>query len=174
MRVFAVSAAAALMLLTVSTGLMAQRPDDQIDPKSVALVQQGISQKAAGNLEGATDSLETALAIDPRNRAAFIALAEIARAKGLPGRAIRLYHEALVLEPNDVAALRGQGEAMVQKGAVEKAKENLARIRTICGSGACNDATLLAAVIAKGPPPTPVAATNPPAAAPAVTVPPKP
>jgi len=170
MRVFAVSAAAALMLLTVSTGLMAQRPDDQIDPKSVALVQQGISQKAAGNFEAATDSLETALAIDPRNRAAFIALAEIARAKGLPGRAIRLYHEALVLEPNDVAALRGQGEAMVQKGAVEKAKENLARIRTICGSGACNDATLLAAVIAKGPPPTPVAATNPPA----VTAPPRP
>ena len=169
MRVFAVSAAAALMLLTVSTGLMAQRPDDQIDPKSVALVQQGLGQKAAGNFEGATDSLETALAIDPRNRAAFIALAEIARAKGLPGRAIRLYHEALVLEPNDVAALRGQGEAMVQKGAVEKAKENLARIRTICGSGACNDGAQLAAVIAKGPPPTPVAAVVP-----AVTTPAKP
>jgi Tfp pilus assembly protein PilF len=171
MRVFAVAAAAALMVLTVSTGLMAQRPDDQIDPKSVALVQQGLSQKAAGNLDAATDSLETALAVDPRNRAAFIALAEIARAKGLPGRAIRLYHEALVLEPNDVAALRGQGEAMVQKGAVEKAKENLARIRTICGNGACNDATLLAAVIAKGPPLTVTAATNPPAVAPEVTKP---
>lgn len=171
MRVFAVAAAAALMVLTVSTGLMAQRPDDQIDPKSVALVQQGLGQKAAGNLDAATDSLETALAVDPRNRAAFIALAEIARAKGLPGRAIRLYHEALVLEPNDVAALRGQGEAMVQKGAVEKAKENLARIRTICGAGACNDGTLLAAVIAKGPPPTVTAASNPPATAPAVTAP---
>jgi Tfp pilus assembly protein PilF len=164
MRVFAVSAAAALMLLTVSTGLMAQRPDDQIDPKSVALVQQGMQQKAAGNFEAATDSLETALVIDPRNRAAFIGLAEIARAKGLPGRAIRLYTEALVLEPNDVAALRGQGEAMIQKGAVEKAKANLARIRTICGANACNDATLLAAAIEKGPPASVVAATNPPVA----------
>jgi Tfp pilus assembly protein PilF len=163
MRVFAVSAAAALMLLTVSTGLRAQRPDDQIDPRSVALVQQGLTQKASGNFEGAIDSLETALAVDPRNRAAFIGLAEIARARGLPGQAIRLYHEALVLEPNDLVALRGQGEAMVQKGAVEKARENLARIRTICGAGACNDATLLAAVIEKGPPPTVTAATAPPA-----------
>jgi len=90
-------------------------------------------------------------------------------AKGLPGRAIRLYYEALVLEPNDVAALRGQGEAMVQKGAVEKAKENLARIRTICGARACNDATLLAAAIEKGP-----AVTATAASAPAPATPPKP
>lgn len=174
MRVFSVAAAAALMVLTVSTGLQAQRPDDQIDPKSVALVEQGMKQKASGNYDAATDSLETALVVDPRNRAAFIGLAEIARAKGLPGRAIRLYHEALVLEPNDVVALRGQGEAMVQKGAVEKAKANLERIRTICGTGACNDATLLAAVIEKGPPATVTAATTPAAApAPAPATPPK-
>jgi Tfp pilus assembly protein PilF len=152
MRVTAISAAAALMLLTVSTSLMAQRPDDQIDPKSMALVQQGRAAQAAGNLDGATDALESALAVDPRNREAFVALAEIARTRDLPGKAIRFYHEALALEPNDVATLRGQGEAMVQKGAVEKAKENLAKIRTLCGAGACNDGTLLAAAIAKGPP----------------------
>jgi tetratricopeptide (TPR) repeat protein len=164
MRVFAVSAAAALLLLSVSTGLMAQRPDDQIDARSVALVEQGMKQKAAGNFDGAIDSLETALVVDPRNRAAFIGLAEIARLRGRPGQAIRLYHEALVLEPNDLVALRGQGEAMVEKGAVEKAKENLARIRTICGTNSCNDATLLSAAIDKGPPPTVAAATTLPAA----------
>lgn len=161
MRVTAISAAAALMLLTVSTSLMAQRPDDQIDPKSTALVQQGRAAQAAGNLDGATDALESALAIDPRNRAAFIALAEVARARDLPGKAIRFYHEALMLEPNDVSALRGQGEAMVQKGAVEKAKDNLAKIRTLCGAGACNDGTLLAAAIAKGPPITATAQATP-------------
>jgi Tfp pilus assembly protein PilF len=167
MRVTAISAAAALMLLTVSTALVAQRPDDQIDPKSMALVQQGRAAQAAGNFDGATDALESALAVDPRNREAVIVLAEVARARGLPGKAIRLYREALMLEPNDVAALRGQGEAMVQKGAVEKAKENLAKIRTICGTGACNDATLLAATIAKGPPVTATAAATPPAPVPA-------
>lgn len=161
MRITAISAAAALLLLSVSTGLRAQRPDDQIDPKSIALVQQGRAAQAAGNLDGATDALESALAVDPRNRDAFIALAEIARTRDLPGKAIRFYHEALALEPNDVAALRGQGEAMVQKGAVEKAKENLAKIRTLCGAGACNDGTLLAATIAKGPPITATAQVTP-------------
>ncbi|MES2444903.1 MAG: tetratricopeptide repeat protein [Pseudomonadota bacterium] len=171
MRITAISAAAALMLLTVSTGLMAQRPDDQIDPKSAALVQQGRAAQAAGNLDGATDALESALAVDPRNRAAFLALAEVARARGLPGKAIRLYREALMLEPNDLAALRGQGEAMVEKGAVEKAKENLVKIRTICGSAACNDATQLAAIIAKGPPVTATAAATPVPAAPPIAKP---
>jgi Tfp pilus assembly protein PilF len=161
MRVTAISAAAALLLLSVSTSLRAQRPDDQIDPKSVALVQQGRAAQAAGNLDGATDALESALAVDPRNRDAFVALAEIARTRDLPGKAIRYYHDALSLEPNDVAALRGQGEAMVQKGAVEKAKENLAKIRTLCGAGACNDGTLLAAAIAKGPPITATAQATP-------------
>ena len=139
MRVTAISAAVALMVLTFSTALVAQRPDDQIDPKSMALLQQGRAAQAAGNLDGATDVLESALAVDPRNRQAFIALAEIARTRGLPGKAIRFYHEALVLEPNDLAALRGQGEAMVQKGAVEKAKDNLARIKAVCASQ-CRDA----------------------------------
>ena len=162
MRFTAISAAVALMVLTVSSALVAQRPDDQIDPRSMALLQQGRAFQAAGNLDGATDVLESALVVDPRNRQAFLLLAEIARTRGLPGKAIRLYREALALEPNDLAALRGQGEAMVSKGAVEKAKENLAKIRTIC-SGPCNDATVLATSIAKGPPVTATAATTAPA-----------
>lgn len=159
MRFTAISAAVALMALTLSSALMAQRPDDQIDARSIALLQQGRAAQAAGNFDAATDALESALAVDPRNRQAFLALAEIARLRGLPGKAIRLYHEALLLEPNDVAALRGQGEAMVAKGAVEKAKENLAKIRTLC-PGQCADANTLAAVIAKGPPTTVTAAQN--------------
>ena len=162
MRVTAISAAAALLVLTVSTGLMAQRPDDQIDPRSLALLQEGRAAQAAGNVEGANDLLESALAVDPRNREAFVLLAEIARSRGLPGKAIRFYREALTLEPNDLAALRGQGEAMVAKGAIEKAKANLAKIKTICAAG-CNDANVLAAAIAKDPPATVTAQATPPA-----------
>ena len=120
MRITAISAAVALMVLSVSTSLMAQRPDDQIDPKSLALLQEGRAAKAAGNLDGAQDALESALAVDPRNREAFLVLGEIARTRGLPGKAIRLYREALTLEPNDLAALRGQGEALVAKGATAR------------------------------------------------------
>jgi Tfp pilus assembly protein PilF len=160
MRITAISAAAALMVLSVSTSLMAQRPDDQIDPKSLALLQEGRAAKAAGNLDGAQDALESALAVDPRNREAFLVLGEIARVRGLPGKAIRLYREALTLEPNDLAALRGQGEALVAKGATAKAKENLARIKTIC-NGECSDATVLATSITKGPPVTATAQAEP-------------
>jgi len=164
MRFFTISAAGALMLLTVSSALQAQRPDDQIDPRSTALVQEARAAQAAGNVDAANDKLESALAVDPRNREAFILLADIARGHGLPGKAIRLYREALLLEPNDVVALRGQGEAMVAKGATEKARENLAKIQTICGAGGCAEATALAAAIAKGPPVTTAQAAPVPAA----------
>jgi Tfp pilus assembly protein PilF len=159
MRISLVSAAAALALLSVSTSLNAQRADDQIDARSVALLERGKAARAAGDLDTANDLIESALAVDPRNRAGYLALAEIARSQGLPGKAIRFYREALTLEPNDQAALRGQGEAMVQKGAVERAKENLARLKTLCGN--CADATQLAAAIAKGPPATATAQVVP-------------
>ncbi|HEX8302228.1 hypothetical protein [Sphingomonas sp.] len=162
MRVSAIFAAAALLVLSVSTSLMAQRPDAQIDPRSLALLQEGRAAQAAGQTEAANDALESALAVDPRNREAFVLLAEIARGRNLPGKAIRLYREALLLEPNDLSALRGQGEAMVAKGAIEKAKGNLAKIKTICATG-CNDANMLAAAIAKGPPVTTTAQVEKPA-----------
>lgn len=170
MRYSTVAAAIALTLVTVSTTLHGQRPDDQIDPRSVALVQKGIAAQGAGNLDGATDLFESALAVDPRNRPAFIHLAEVAEKRGLDGSAIRYYRAALLLEPNDRAALAGQGEALVMKGAVRQAQANLVRLRTLCGKAACPEATKLAAVIAKGPPVTTAAATPttvPPAPTPA-------
>ena len=151
MRISSVAIAAALTLVCVSTSLSGQRPDDQIDARSMQLLAQGRTLVAGGNLDGATDILETAAAVDPRNRGAFVLLAQIANTRGLPGKAIRLYREALLLEPNDVGALRGQGEALVAKGAVIKARENLVKIKTLCKTQ-CADATQLAAVIAKGPP----------------------
>ena len=151
MRFTAVAVAAALTVVSISTALQAQRPDDQIDARSLQLLQQGKAKKAAGDLDAASDTLETALAVDPRNRGAFLVLATIAEQRGLPGKAIRLYREALLIEPNDVAALAGQGEALVARGAIDRAKQNLSKIQTLCAKG-CAEATTLTAVIAKGPP----------------------
>ena len=160
MRVSSLAIAAALTLASLSASLSGQRPDDEIDPRSVALVAQARQARAAGNLEGATDLLETAVTVDPRNRAGFLLLAQVADQRDLPGKAIRLYREALLLEPNDTAALRGQGEALVRKGAVARARDNLQRIRTLC-KGGCPDAAQLAGVIAKGPPVTTAAVVPP-------------
>ena len=157
MRLSPAAIALSLTLAVVSSASLGQRPDDQINPRSIALVQQAEAARRAGNLTGANDLLETALAVDPRNRAAFIALAGVARQQDLPGKAIRLYREALALEPNDTAALAGQGEAMVQKGAVERARANLARIKTLCKAD-CPPAVTLAAAIQTGPPPVVVTA----------------
>jgi Tfp pilus assembly protein PilF len=151
MRYASVALAAVLATVSLSASLHGQRPDDQIDPRSLQLLAEGRAQRAAGNLDGATDTLETAVAVDPRNRAAFVVLAGVAGQRGLPGKAIRLYREALTLEPNDRAALQGQGQALVAKGAIAQARENLAKLKTLC-KGQCPEATTLAAAIAKGPP----------------------
>lgn len=152
MRVLPLVLASAIGLAAVSTAVQGQKPDAQINPRSVALLDQAKGARSTGNLETANDLLETALAVDPKNRAAFIELAEVAKAQGLPGKAIRFYREALELEPNDRTALAGQGDALVQKGAVTKARENLAKLKQVC-NGACPEEARLAAVIEKGPPP---------------------
>jgi Tfp pilus assembly protein PilF len=149
MRLTPPAIALAAVLLTVSSVGHGQRPDSQIDARSMALTQVGRAEAAAARYDSANDTLESALAIDPKNRPAFLALADVAKKQGLPGKAIRFYREALLIEPNDVAALAGQGEALVAKGAVTKAKENLAKVRSICVS-ACPEQVSLAAAIEKG------------------------
>lgn len=151
MRFTPAALAAALALLSVSGPGEGQRPDEAIDPRSTALLARAEAARAAGNGQLAQDLAETALAVDPRNRAAYVMLGRAAQTQGLPGKAIRFYREALVLKPDDTAALAAQGDAMVQRGAIEKAKANLARIRSIC-KAECAPATTLAAAIAKGPP----------------------
>lgn len=151
MRFTPASIALAVLLTTVSSAGLTQRPDAQISPLSTEWLKAGEAARAGGNLSAANDALESALAVDPRNRAAYVELALVARAQGLQGKAIRLYREALLLDPTDVSALVGQGEAMVEKGAIAKAKDNLALAQRACKTD-CGAVARLAAAIQKGPP----------------------
>jgi Tfp pilus assembly protein PilF len=151
MRFASLALVAALATVSVTTSLRGQGPDAKINARSLQLLSEGRAQRAAGQLDLATDTLETAALVDPRNRGAYVTMAEIAQQRGLPGKAIRLYREALTLEPDDRLALQGQGEALVAKGALDRARGNLARLKTLC-NGACPEATRLTAAIAKGPP----------------------
>lgn len=162
MRYTPVTCALALGFICVSSVVNGQKADGQIDPQSMQLVAEGTALAAQGNFSGATDIMESALVRDPRNRAAYIGLAKVAQKQELNGKAIRMYREALKIEPNDLDALAGQGEALVAKGAVEKAKENLARIQKLCLSR-CQEQVQLAASIEKGPPHTVLTAKNAPA-----------
>jgi tetratricopeptide (TPR) repeat protein len=140
-----------LVASTVPVAVVGQRPDDQISPKSVELLKQGETLLAQGKLVEADDALETALVVDPKNRAAFTAMARVAIKQKLYGQAIRLTNKALALEPTDRDAIATQGEAMVELGALPRARENLAKLHKLCGSAGCPQATVLSAVIAKGP-----------------------
>ncbi|MBC2777896.1 hypothetical protein [Parasphingopyxis marina] len=157
MRFSPTAIAVSLVLATVSSSVYGQRTDDDIDPQSIALVAEGRAALAAGENAQAADLIETALAVDARNRDGFVALAEVAQARELPGLAIRYYREALTIDPNDLAALEGQGRVLVSRGAIERARLNLSRIEALCESR-CAEATALAAAIEAGPPATALAA----------------
>jgi Tfp pilus assembly protein PilF len=137
--------------IVLAAPVMGQRTDDQIQPKSIELQRQARALMTAGKLETAEDVLETALAIDPRNRGAFVDLARVAEKQHLFGKAISMTNKALLLEPNDPDAIAVQGEAMVEMGAVARAQANLQKLQTICGAKGCPQMAQLSAAITRGP-----------------------
>jgi len=146
LRFLALGAAATF----VASPVIGQRPDNQILPNSVELQQQAETQLVAGKLAEAAALLETSVAVDPRNRSAFVDLARVAKKQKLFGKAIRLTNEALQLEPNDLDAIEVQGEAMVELGAIPRAKENLAKLQKLC-SNTCRQVAELSTAISRGP-----------------------
>ncbi len=144
---FVIAGVAAVL---VASPVVGQRPDNQLAPRSIELLREGEAHIAAGRFKEADDALEAALVVDPRNRAAFVALARVAQRQKLFGQSVRFARKALALEPNDLDAIAIQGEAMVELGAVAKARENLAKLQKLCPSG-CRQVASLSAAITRGP-----------------------
>jgi tetratricopeptide (TPR) repeat protein len=137
--------------LAVAVPAIGQRADDQILPKSVELQRQAREAIAIGKFEQAENLLETALAVDPRNRGAFVDIARVAEKQHLFGKAIRMTNKALLLEPNDPDAIAVQGEAMVEMGATARAQANLQKLQSICGTKGCPQVAQLSGAISRGP-----------------------
>ena len=146
-------AALALSLLFAVSASVSQGADRTPDPLAQALVAEGRAELAAGEVQAAIDSFEAALAVDPAHTPIYLELAEAARQSGLQGKAIHYYREALERDPDNLAAISGEGEALLEKGAVEKARRNLAQLESICGAN-CEQTRQLAAALARGPQPT--------------------
>lgn len=142
--------AAALALALAMTASVGQGATHVANPRAAALVAEGRAALAAGKPDKAVDAFEAALAIDPADTGIFLELAEAARRNGLQGKAIAYYRSALERDPGNLAALAGEGAAMVEKGAVERARRNLAKLQSMCGDK-CAETRSLAAAIAKGP-----------------------
>lgn len=144
--------AAALSLVLAITASMGGAAEREADPRAAALIAEGNAALEAGQPQQAIDAYEAALTVDPAHTPIYLDLAEAARREGLQGKAIRYYREALAREPRNLAAISGEGEALLEKGAIEKARANLARLEDMCGQS-CPETQELASAIAQGPQP---------------------
>lgn len=144
-------AAAALSLFLAATASVSSASEREPDPRAAALIAQGQAALETGDAQAATDAFEAALAVDPGYAPIYLHLAEAARRDGLQGKAIRYYREALERDPENFAAISGQGAALVEKGALERAQRNLATLESLCGTS-CPETQALQATIAAGPP----------------------
>jgi tetratricopeptide (TPR) repeat protein len=145
-------AAMALSLLVAVSASVSRAEPEAADPRAVALIEQGRSLLQSGDTQAAVDAFEAALAIDPGHSAIYLDLADASRKIGLQGKAIHYYREAQVKEPGNYAAIAGEGEALVEKGAVEKARRNLAKLESLCGEGCLETQQLASAIAAKSGP----------------------
>ena len=143
-------AAAALSLALAMTASVSVGQSREPNPRAAMLIAQGEAALEAGDTQGAIDSYEAALAVDPGYTPIFLHLAEAARENDLQGKAIRYYREALMRDPDNLAAIAGEGAAMAEKGALEKARLNLAKVQSLCGES-CPETRELASAIAAGP-----------------------
>jgi len=143
-------AAAALSLLVAVTASVGSAKEAQVDPRAGMLIAQAQTALEDGQPQRAVDLLEAAFAVDPQYTPILLSLAEAARREGLQGKAIRYYREALTRDPGNYAAIAGEGAAMVEKGAIERAQRNLAQLESLCG-GSCPETRALATAIAQGP-----------------------
>lgn len=142
-------AAAALSLALAMTASVSIGQERDPDPRAGVLIAEGKSALNAGDTQGAIDAFEAALAVDPGYTPVFVLLAEAARSDGLQGKAIRYYREAIDRDPGNLAAIAGEGEALAEKGALDKARLNLAKVQSLCGDS-CPETLELAAAIDKG------------------------
>ena len=155
MRFTPAAMAAAVIISTMSTSSIGAPPQQvAISALSLDMQREAERLQAEGKLDEATGYFETALLADPRNINAYIGLAQIAQVQSLPGKAIRLYREALELEPDNRVALAGQGIALVERGAIERARLNLARLQAMCGATRCDEVMRLSAALANAGPRT--------------------
>lgn len=157
MRYTPAAVALSLALAVTASGTVAAPPAVPLDPRAATLVKSGRDALAAGNVDAAIDAYEAAYAVQPGHVTILLSLAEAARRQGMPGKALHYYRQVLSREPNNEYAISGEGAALVEKGALEKAKLNLARLETLCGKD-CAPTKLLAAAIARGPAPRVVTA----------------
>lgn len=123
-------AVALSLVVAVSSSVIHSAPQQAMDPRATALVEEGRAAMNSGKVNEAIDSFEAALTVQPGSVPILLDLAAATRRTGLQGKALHYYREALQADPRNLTAIAGEGEALAEKGATEKANRNLARLKT--------------------------------------------
>jgi tetratricopeptide (TPR) repeat protein len=148
------------LVVAVSASTVWSAPPMPLDPEAARLEAVGKASLAAGDPGKATDAFEAALAVQPGHPQIILDLAEAARRQGMPGKALHYYRGVLAGDPQNQMALAGEGAAFAEKGAIDKAQRDLARLEGLCGGSTCDAARGLTAAIAKGANPKVVSAED--------------
>jgi Flp pilus assembly protein TadD len=135
-------------LVTASAGYSAAPLP--LDPRARALMAQGAAALGGGRVDEAVDAYEAALTVQPGSPEILVDLAQATRRQGMQGKALHYYREALQIDPRDLSAISGEGAALAEKGALDKARRNLSQLQGLCGA-TCEPTRDLAAAIARGP-----------------------
>ncbi|MFA7586298.1 MAG: tetratricopeptide repeat protein [Novosphingobium sp.] len=144
------AAVALALVAAVSASVSHSTPQLPMNPRAAALVAEGRAALESGQVDSAVDAYEAALTIQPGSATILLHLADATRRQGMQGKALHYYRAAIEQEPANVLAIAGEGAALVEKGALEKARRNLSRLKTLCGDD-CDATRQLAAAIARGP-----------------------
>jgi tetratricopeptide (TPR) repeat protein len=144
------AALALALLAAVTSSVSLSAPRDDLDAQTLALLSQARADLKAGRASEAIGGIEAALVRRPGSVTVLLRLAEATRANGMQGKALHYYRKVLERDPRNIVAIAGEGRALAEKGAVEKAQRNLARLTEMCGRK-CGPTREVAAAIARGP-----------------------
>lgn len=150
--IFPKTLAAALLGMAIATsglpGLAAS--GGGTNTKTATAVPTYIDAKAAadaGNYAGAIQTLRGLVKTDPKNADAWNLLGFSSRKLKKYDDAGKYYDTALRLDPKHRGALEYQGELFIATQAFDKAKANLAKLKTLCGT--CSEYADLKTALAK-------------------------
>ena len=118
-----------------------------ISELSRSLQQQAALLVSEGQFSEAVGYYESSITADPRNVPSYLGLADLAQRQDLPGQAVRYYRAALSVDPNNRTALAGQGKALIARGALERARDNYARLQQLCSPGGCAEMSALSSAL---------------------------
>jgi len=123
--------------LGLSAPVLAAGSEDDSSATSPASAASYADAKAAvyaGNYAAAIPMLKDITAAEPQNADAWNLLGFSSRKSGDMKAASKAYAKALKINPGHLGALEYQGEMFVQTGQADKAKANLDKLKSLCGT----------------------------------------